>query len=71
MSSHELANLLLTMPDLPIVSGLSRSGYGEEIEAADVVEAHVAAGSGYEKATTDVIELTLSESSGFSTSEEG
>ncbi len=31
MTSHRLARILLNMPDLPVVCGLDRSGYGEPI----------------------------------------
>ncbi len=40
MTGHELARKLLDLPDVPVVSGLDRSGSGEEVLVANLVEAH-------------------------------
>ena len=61
MSSHDLARQLLAQPDLPVVTGLNRSGYGEPVVDIEVLKAHA-----YDSAKNqeeDVIELVVADES--------
>lgn len=61
MTSHDLARQLLALPDLLVVSGLSRSGYGEEVLSATVMTAFEINEEGGRGESDTVIELTLSD----------
>jgi hypothetical protein len=62
MTSHELGQLLLDGPDVPVVSGLDRSGYGEPVDHINIVEAKITDGDENDL-TQMVVDLVLSENS--------
>lgn len=61
MTSHELARKLLAKPDLPVVSGLQRSGWGEPVDGIAVIKAAFMDEDGKEGKTEKVIDLILSD----------
>ncbi len=65
MTAHELAKMLLSLPDVPVVTGLDRSGYGEPVLVATLIAAHPYSNDedGYAEGTEQVVDLTISDAS--------
>ncbi len=62
MLAHDLAALLLAGPNVPVVSGLNRTGWGEAVDSVETVDAVP-----YDETETEqVIDLQLSEESSHS-----